>query len=83
MLTATPAASSRPAHAPAANCTPWPVSNTSGVPAANASSSMSRQDAPSSVSDSRQATTYRLNQSIVAARYAHPSRVGMYVRSMG
>jgi hypothetical protein len=41
MLTATPARSSRPVHAPAVNCTPWSVLNTSGVPVANATSSIS------------------------------------------
>src|SRR5258708_9922345 len=81
MLTATPADSSRPVHAPAVNCTPWSVLNTSGVPRPNASSSMSWQNDPSRVFDSRQATTYRLNQSIVAARYMNPLGSGMYVMS--
>src|SRR4051795_9664999 len=74
MLTATPADSSRPVHAPAVNWTPWSVLNTSGWPRPSASSSMSWQNPPSSVFDSRQAITYRLNQSIVAARYMNPGR---------
>ena len=57
MLTATPARSSRPVHAWAVNCTPWSVLNTSGLPRPSASSSISRQNDPSSVFDSRQATT--------------------------
>ena len=55
MLTATPADSTRSTHAPAVNSTPWSVLNTSGVPRPNASSSMSRQNAPSSVFDTRHA----------------------------
>jgi len=81
MLTDTPADSNRPVHAPAVNCTPWSVLNTSGLPRPNASSSMSWQNAPSSVFDSRHATTYRLNQSIVAARYMNPPGSGTYVMS--
>ena len=76
MLTATPAASSRPVNAAAVNCTPWSVLKTSGLPALKASSSISRQNDPSSVFDSRQAITYRLNQSITAARYMNPEAIG-------
>src|SRR4051812_2463731 len=75
MLTATPAASSRPVNAAAVNCTPWSVLNTSGFPALKASSSISRQNPPSSVFDSLQVTTYRLNQSITAARYMNPEAI--------
>src|SRR3954447_2988161 len=82
MLTATPAASSRPVNAPAVNCTPWPVLKTSGFPDPNASSSISAQNDPSSVFDSRQAITYRLNQSITAARYMNPETIGTYVMSV-
>ena len=57
MLTATPAASSRPVNASAVNCTPWSVLKTSGLPWPKASSSISVQKEPSSVFDSRQATT--------------------------
>jgi hypothetical protein len=57
MLTATPADSSRPVHACAVNCPPWSVLNTAGRPVLRASSSMSRQKEPSSVLDSRQAST--------------------------
>ena len=76
MLTATPADSSRPVNAAAVNCTPWSVLNTSGFPGLKASSSISRQNDPSSVFDSRQAITYRLNQSITAARYMNPEAIG-------
>jgi len=76
MLTATPAACTRPVHASAVNCTPWSVLNTSGRPRLSASSSMSRQSAPSRVFDSRQATTKRLYQSMVAARYMNPAASG-------
>src|SRR3954465_468638 len=81
MLTATPADSRRPVNASAVNCTPWSVLKTSGFPDLKASSSISRQNAPSSVSDSRQAITYRLNQSITAARYMNPETIGTYVMS--
>src|SRR5947199_198482 len=57
MLTATPADSSRPVHACAVNCTPWSVLNTSGCPRRNASSNISRQKEPSSVFDSRHASS--------------------------
>src|SRR3954454_15171655 len=82
MLTATPADSSRPVNAAAVNCTPWSVLKTSGFPDLNASSSISRQNDPSSVFDSRQARTYRLNQSITAARYMNPDAIGTYVMSV-
>ncbi len=72
MLTATPASSRRPVPAAAVNCPPWSVLNTSGRPRLNASSSIARQNDPSRVFDSRQATTSRLYQSIVAARYMNP-----------
>jgi hypothetical protein len=65
MLTRTLAASSRPVKALAVNCPPWSVLNTPGLPAANASSSISRQNEPSGVFDSRHATTSRLYQSIL------------------
>jgi len=59
-------------NADAVNCTPWSVLKTSGLPRSNASSNRSRQNSPSSVFDSRQARTYRLCQSITAARYMNP-----------
>src|ERR1043165_3954548 len=79
MLTATPADSNRPVNAAAVNCTPWSVLKTSGFPNLKASSSISRQNDPSSVLDNLQATTYRLNQSITAARYMNPAGSGAYV----
>src|SRR3954462_8381980 len=82
MLTATPADSSRPVNAAAVNCTPWSVLNTSGFPALQASSSISRQNPPSSVFDNLQVITYRLNQSITAARYMNPEAIGTYVMSV-
>src|SRR5919112_6218049 len=82
MLTATPADSSRPVNAAAVNCTPWSVLKTSGFPNLKASSSISRQNDPSSVFDSLQATTDRLNQSITAARYMNPVGSGTYVISV-
>src|SRR5215217_5405800 len=81
MLTATPADSSRPVNAAAVNCTPWSVLKTSGLPPFKASSSIPRQNDPSSVFDNFQAITYRLNQSIVAARYMNPDGKGTYVMS--
>src|SRR5512135_1278123 len=82
MLTATPADSSVPVNAVAVNCTPWSVLKTSGLPPLKASSSISRQNDPSSVFDSLQAITYRLNQSITAARYMNPEAIGTYVISV-
>jgi hypothetical protein len=72
ILTATPADSSRLVQPHAVNCVPWSVLNTSGLPFPRASSSISRQNSPSSVFDSRQLITYRLYQSITAARYMNP-----------
>ena len=82
MLTATPADSSRPVNAAAGNCTPWSVLKTSGLPPLKAAPNSSRQDDPSSVFDSRQAITYRLNQSITAARYMNPEAIGTLVMSV-
>src|SRR6187455_3769134 len=82
MLTATPAASRQPVNASAVNGTPWSVLKTSGFPDLKASSSISRQNDPSSVFDNLQATTYRLNQSITAARYMNPVGIGTYVMSV-
>ncbi len=76
-----PADSRRPVDAPAVNCTPWSVSKTSGLSPLEVPSSISVQNDPSSVFDSRQPITYRLNQSITAARYMNPEAIGMYVIS--
>ena len=76
MLTATPAPSRHPVNAAAVNCTPWSVLKTSGLPPLKASSSISRQNEPSRVFDSRHATTYRLYQSITAAGYMNPVAIG-------
>src|SRR3954452_6425176 len=82
MLTDTPADNSLPVNASAVNCTPWSVLNTSGRPVPKASSSISRQKPPSSVFDNRQVITYRLYQSITAARYMNPEGIGTYVISV-
>jgi hypothetical protein len=55
---------------------PWSVLNTSGRPLLNASASMSKQNDPSRVFDSRQASTQRLYQSMVAAKYMNPVTSG-------
>ena len=47
----------------------------------SAASRISWQNELSSVFDSCQATTKRLYQSIVAARYMNPRAIGMYVMS--
>src|SRR3954452_19019179 len=82
LLTPTPADSSRPVNAAAVNCTPWSVLKISGLPPLKASSSISRQNDPSSVFDNLQAITYRLYQSITAARYMNPVGIGTYVMSV-
>ena len=50
------------------NWLPWSVLNTSGWPRPRASSSASAQKPASRVLDNRQASTYRLCQSITATR---------------
>ncbi len=71
-----PADSRRPVDAPAVNCTPWSVSKTSGLSPLEAPSSISVQNDPSSVFESRQATTYRLYPSNIAARSMDPAAIG-------
>jgi hypothetical protein len=44
MRTTSPAAAGRPVRAPAVNCTPWPVLNTSGRPVVRAASRISLQN---------------------------------------
>jgi hypothetical protein len=68
MLTLAPADSNRPVNDAEVNCTPWSVLNTFGQPRRNASSNASRQNAASSVFDSRYDNTQRLCQSIPAVR---------------
>ena len=63
------AACKRPVKAKLVNWLPWSVLNISGLPCrARASSSVSVQKLASSVFDSRQASTYRLAQSMIATR---------------
>src|SRR3954471_10909619 len=76
MLTVTPAVSSRPVNDSDVNCTPWSVLKTSGLPPLKASSSISVQNDPSSVFDNLQVITYRLYQSITAAKYMNPDAIG-------
>jgi hypothetical protein len=47
-----------------------------------ASSGISRQNPPSSAFDSLQVITYRLNQSITAAKDMNPEAIGTHVISM-
>ena len=53
-------------------CDPWSVLKNSGRPRDNASLSVSKQNPPVNVFDSRHDRTYRLNQSITAFRYMNP-----------
>ncbi len=54
----------------------WSVLNTSGVPWSRASFRASAQKPVSRVLDNRQATTYRLCQSMIATRYRNPRAMG-------
>ena len=64
-----PAACKRPVKAPLVNWLPWSVLKISAGPW--------RASAASRVFDSRQASTCRLAQSMIATRYRHPQRTGM------
>jgi hypothetical protein len=64
-----PALARRPVKAALVNCAPWSVLKISGRPKrASAASSASTQKAISMVFDSRQASTARLAQSMIATR---------------
>ena len=69
MLIAIPAFFSTLVKSTEVNWLPWSVLKISGVPwRASASSRASMQKSADSVIDSRQARTFRLNQSMTAAR---------------
>jgi hypothetical protein len=69
MLIAMAFSNSRPLKSALVNWLPWSVLNIVGLPnRASASSTTSIQNATSSVIDTRQASTRRLNQSTTAAR---------------
>ncbi len=76
MLIAAPART-RSVNTWAVNCTSWSVLNTSAVPAARVASSISQQNTPSRVFDSRQASNSRLYPSIGAVRYMKPAGRGI------
>ncbi len=65
-----------------ANCAPESLLKISGRPSLRAASSASRQTPASSVADSAQLSTYRLNQSITATSYRKPRRIGTSVMSL-
>jgi hypothetical protein len=69
MEIATPALASAPVKAAEVNCEPWSVLKISGLPnLAKACSSADRQNETSIVFDSRQASTARDAQSMIATR---------------
>jgi hypothetical protein len=73
-----PALASRPVKATLVNWLPWSVLKMSGRPKrASAASRASTQNAVSMVFDSRQASTARENQSMMATRYRNPRPIGM------
>ena len=59
----------------------WSVLNTSGWPCPSDSFKASTQKSASRLLDNRQATTYRLCQSVMATRQRPPRAMGKYVMS--
>jgi hypothetical protein len=73
----TPASASAPVKAVLVNWPPWSALKISGTPKrASGSSSASTQNELSIVFDSRQASTARLAQSMIATRYRKPRPIG-------
>ena len=76
MLILTPLRSRSPENPSPMNWLPWSVLKTSGVSVTNASSKASTQKSASRVLESRQVTTYRLYQSMMATSYRNPMAMG-------
>ena len=77
------ASCSTPVQSVLVNWEPWSELNISGGPyLASASFKASMQNPASMEFDSRQLSTFRLCQSMIATRYRNPRRMGMHVMSV-